>query len=176
VSAAEVIGPDHGFVMAPPTRPKPRLVFCERRHLAEINYTQMSETDTASVLAMIDALPYGKEILHHNARSIEVEGRGIAALGVWPQWPGVGRAWTMLSPEALLYPKTLHGWAKATLAAIMERDRLHRVEAVVRSGHTAGHRWVRRLGFRREGELVAYGMDRSNFHLYARIEQWPEPD
>lgn len=121
---------------------------------------------------MLDGL--GQEavtIVSSSARTLVNESEVLACFGIWPLWPGVGRAWAMLSETILLrYPLTLHREVSQCLGYIEERDDYHRIEAVVRVGHAAGHRWIRRLGFRREGLMQNYGYGGTiGYHLYARI-------
>lgn len=88
-------------------------------------------------------------------------------------WEGVGRAWALLSKESTSrYALSLHRGVRAALSEIIERDRMHRVEAVVRAGFPAGCQWLRRMSFVRECTMGRYGPDQADYHLFARTHSW----
>ena len=122
-------------------------------------------------LAIVQAHEDPVGMLWEASRTILVKAAPIGMFGVWPMWPGVGRAWSMISPEAKSdFPCSLYKGVKRNLEIIIARDQLVRVEAVVKAGHPTAHPWIRRLGFRREGLMRNYGIGGvGDYHLYARI-------
>ncbi len=132
-----------------------------------------TDGEREQVLNMLEGLGEdGDLILEHSARSLcDPSGEVLACFGIWPLWPGVGRAWAMLSESVLRhYPLTLHRHVRQLLPWFEEQDDYHRVEAVIREGHAAGHRWIRHLGFRREAMMQNYGIGGTiGYHLYSRI-------
>lgn len=135
-----------------------------------------TDDERQQILNMLDGLgDFGDRILERCARSLyTADGEILASFGVWPLWPAVGRAWAMLSEEVLRdYPLTLHRSVSQLLPFLEERDEYRRLEATIRQGHSAGHRWIRHLGFRREGLMQNYGIGGTiSYHLYARIRPW----
>ncbi len=126
-------------------------------------------------MKQIEEVDYREMMLEQYARSIWMDGTVIAVVGIWPQHPGVSRAWTQLSRVGLdLYPKALH---QATLECIelgFETFRLWRIEAHCRFGHEEGRRWLRHLGFMPEALMKNYGFGgHPDYWLYARTRQWP---
>lgn len=117
-----------------------------------------------------------KQLLYLTARTFfDERSNVIGMMGVWPLWPGVGRAWSMLTPALLRRPKSLHRYALSQLLWAEENLGLRRVESVVEDGNPAAHRWIKRLGFRHEAEMPHYGLNGvGTFHLYARIDGWQD--
>lgn len=93
----------------------------------------------------------------------------IACAGLVEIWPGRAYAWSILSEGCGAYFRRLHGMVRT----VLERTPYRRIEATVDAGFTAGHRWMRLLGFEAEGTLRAYNPDGTDAVMYARV-QWPE--
>lgn len=151
------------------------LVPAEPRHIEMVALDAHEEIERKQTIDMALSVPHIRDLLAHYARSLLREDRVLATFGVWPVWPGVGRAWSMISPEARArHPKSLYKAVRVHLDAIELRDNLHRIEATVRYGHPSAHGWIRHLGFSRyEGLMVNYGFGGvGDFHLYARIRPW----
>lgn len=105
------------------------------------------------------------------ARSLWYDNRLIAAGGVVPIWPGVGIAWAMIArdipQQCIKYTFSLY---REWLKRLMERYNLHRVQADVKTDDfEKGHRFVKHLGFKHEGKMIAYGPDREDHERYAFV-------
>jgi hypothetical protein len=147
----------------------------QAQHLLELK----EPTDYEESLRTYDyvtSMEDADDLLGGFARTLIHDDRVLAVFGVWPMWHGVGRAWTILSKEVLGSfggYRVLHKSVRESLDVIQERERLGRVEAVVRYGHVEGHAWMRHLGFERECLMRNYGFGgNSHFHLYARVRDF----
>jgi len=90
----------------------------------------------------------------------------VAAGGVFPQWPGHGIAWLLLSPEAAPEMLRLTRFTKGLFAV----QPFRRISITVACDFTAGHRWAKLLGFRLECErMVGYDPAGRDSALYALI-------
>ncbi len=141
------------------------VVACELEHIHDVPVEEM--------LHLLATTPM-QGVLANYARTLIHEDKPLACFGVWPMWPGVGRAWSLISPEARKrYPKSLYKAVKQCLVTIEDRDEMRRIEATVRFGHPSAHSWIRHLGFQREGLMRNYGQfGIGDSHLYARIRPW----
>ena len=126
-------------------------------------------------MKQVEEVEYRQEMLEQYVRSIWIDGTVIAVVGVWPQHPGVARAWTQLSRVGLdLYPKALHEATLECIELAFETYHLWRLEAHCRFGHDEGRRWLRHLGFVPEALMKNYGFGGSpDYWLYARTREWP---
>ena len=98
-----------------------------------------------------------------------IDGRIVGCAGVRPMWAGVGEAWAVFSVEALDRPVSLFRAAARGLAALEDAQGLRRIQASCHAGHDAGARFLRALGFEREGLLRRYGLHgEGHYWLYAR--------
>jgi len=147
-----------------------RVVPCEPAHLYALASDSAPE-EREITLEHIENTPGIDGLLAEHARSlIHDDGRVLACFGVWPHWPGVGRAWSDLTAESLReHPKALHRAVMEELAGEIERNEFRRVEAIVAADHEAGQRWMDHLGFQLEGVMSNYGVGGvGEFYLYAR--------
>lgn len=84
----------------------------------------------------------------------------IACAGVRVMWPGVGGAWVAVGEDATPYTLWLTKIVKRVLADIIRTQKLHRVEAQVLADNERNLRWMKALGFQREGGVArAYTSD-----------------
>lgn len=90
--------------------------------------------------------------------------RIICMAGIYEVWEGRAIAWGLLCPSIGASMTTLHRITKRGLDVSLHR----RVEADVLDDHVEGHRWMRLLGFTKEGVRRAYWQGR-DYALYARV-------
>lgn len=98
----------------------------------------------------------------------EENGHVIACAGVIPQWPGRAIAWALMSPMAGKCFRRIHRSVSAFLDYNI-RERFHRIEATVDVDFDRAHKWMRMLGFEREGVMKKYRPDGMDQVLYARV-------
>jgi ribosomal protein S18 acetylase RimI-like enzyme len=95
---------------------------------------------------------------------------GIVCIGgVAPTGLGVGSAWSVTSELVTKYPKAYYKGTRDFLNAIISDWKLHRVQATAIVDNAAAIRWLRHLGFEREGLMKKYGADKRDHYLYARV-------
>jgi len=123
----------------------------------------------AKLLVLFDPRP----LIQRGPAFTLISDRGIVGIaGVYLMWKGVGEAWAITTKLIEKYPKAAHRATKDVLETLQRNKRLHRVQCAVLEDHPTSHEWVKRLGFKREGKMVAYGPSRENFIRYARVRRW----
>lgn len=106
------------------------------------------------------------------AFTAELDGQPVAAAGIVILWPGLGLAWMVINETALLPPVWLTRTVKRFLADLVQRHKLHRLEAVAVQDSLRNQRWLEAMGFTREQHGVArrYLADARAVIRYERIE------
>jgi hypothetical protein len=138
------------------------IVAFQMKHLRGI---EIREWDR-KLVSMIDPIPM---IQAGPAFSLIIKEKVVIIGGVAILWPGVGEAWVISSPLVTTYPLALTRSVKRYLGLIEKAKHLHRVQAVVLVDHPTGHRWIRGLGFKCEGMMIAYGPNKEDFMRYAKV-------
>ncbi len=153
-----------------------KIEVCTPQHMQEVKVDSHEEMERDQTVDVILESAFPEAILERYARSMIHDHRVLACFGIWPMWPGVAKAWSMISQEARMrWAKSLYKSVKELLDAAEERDSLTRIEATVRYGHPSAHSWIRHLGFEREGLMKNYGMGGvGDHHLYARTRPCPQ--
>ena len=93
------------------------------------------------------------------------EDQPIACAGVLEIWPDRGLAWALVGEDAGREFIALH----RAVSNYLKQAPWKRVEAYVDAKFINGHRWVRILGFDREGYLSAFMQDGTDMVLYSRV-------
>ncbi len=104
------------------------------------------------------------------AYSFYHHGNLIFCGGIFLHYAGFGEAWLLCSPEAETLPKGMFKLTRDGLEKIIKDYKLFRVQATVRCDWKQAQKFIRKLGFTPEGVLRKYGIDQSNYMMYARIE------
>jgi hypothetical protein len=91
------------------------------------------------------------------SRFLYEDGVPIAAVGVMPKWEAVGYGWAVLSDVAV--DRHALSLTRMARAAIVEAEEVGfmRIEAAVLLSFRVGLKWIRALGFEREGRAHSYG-------------------
>lgn len=98
------------------------------------------------------------------------QGRPVGAAGVMPIWAGVGEAVGFLTKEFREHhPKTLHKSVSWGLAEIQRNFKYHRIQLSVTLGYHVGYRWAERLGFKWEGVMPLYTIDKRTFVRFGKV-------
>lgn len=103
--------------------------------------------------------------LYGPAHSAIVDGTVVACAGLTHFTPGRAQGWALIGSGA---QKHLLGITKA-VKAFFDGVNVRRIETPVRTDFVEGHRWVRILGFTREGTMRNFGEDGQDYDLYARV-------
>lgn len=142
-----------------------RIVAFKPEHLADLRL-QDAQREFQSRLGDAD---YGAALAQvGNAFTGMVDGRVVGCAGAYEIWPGRAVVWALLSDECGPHFKAIHRAVQGFFLATSWR----RVEAVVRAGFPAGHRWIRLLGFRCETPdgMPGYSPDGETYYLYSRLQ------
>lgn len=96
--------------------------------------------------------------------SVRIDGQLVALGGYTELWHGRAALWGFLGAHCRPAMVAMTRRVRAEIEALD----YERVEAYVALSHVEGHRWIRMLGFQREGTMRRFsrGMD---YTLYARV-------
>lgn len=100
------------------------------------------------------------------AFTILYEGQIVACVGIIKEREGVGLAWALYPPDIGKYPIDPR-IAKNKLKELMEKHNFWRVEATARADFPAGARYLRYMGFEREGLMKKAEPDKTDSILFA---------
>ena len=92
----------------------------------------------------------------------------LAIVGAHIQWEGVAHGWAVISDSIKSCPIEFHKAMKKLIDTSFRAITLHRLEATVRADFDMGQKWLKSLGFEYEATLKYYGIDRTDYKLFAR--------
>lgn len=99
------------------------------------------------------------------------DGLLIAVTGYQLQWRGVAYAFALINrPLAAGSGKELAAAVRQRIAELMEKDKLHRVQASVDANDRAAAVFLRATGYRLESRMIAAAPDGSDLFLYTIIK------
>jgi len=110
-----------------------------------------------------------QELPNSYALSLYLDGKVEACLGMMVLWEGNADVWTFASKKCKDHPIAFHKAVARILDAYQNGLGAKRVSAGTPSSFTEGCRWLESLGFNREGKMLKYGPDGSDWWLYARV-------
>lgn len=114
--------------------------------------------------------PEMAEWMRRWSRTLLIEDRPIAVVGIEPLWQGVGKAWTYLTLESLAHKIGITRSMLRLLEFIERDEEMHRIEATVEKSNTTAVRWIQYLGFDYEGDMSNYGLGGvGTFSRFARL-------
>ncbi len=94
----------------------------------------------------------------------------VVAVWVFVQkWPGVAQCFAWTSTLVDVMPKEFWKACKRGLESAQEAIECHRMEADVRLDHPHGVRWLQKLGFKIEGCMRQYGVDKMDSYLLGKV-------
>lgn len=82
----------------------------------------------------------------------------------------VVQLWAVISDEVKRYPIAFHKLVLLLLPEYLNNSTEHRFQMTIREDFKAAAKWAESLGFECEGNLKMYGVDGSNYLLYARVK------
>lgn len=103
------------------------------------------------------------------ARTLVLDRKAHAILGVSLMWPGVAHGWALISDESKRYPILFAKTFKRLIENTAQVMGLKRISLSVKDGYNQGHRFAEFLGFEKEGLMRNYNHDGSSSWLYARV-------
>ena len=98
------------------------------------------------------------------------KGKPVLCFGVVSQWEGVSELW--LIPDQTLIRKhriQFHKGALAFMELVAKELSLHRLQVTVSSRNVLAVKWIKSLYFKEEGILKNYGIDKSDYIMFARL-------
>jgi len=91
----------------------------------------------------------------------------VYAGGVFPLWPGVGSAWFLIDREFSKHVKREVWSFVRHIKEFLNALSLHRIQADISCTQPAALRLVKLLGFKFEGNMIAYGADQTDYARWA---------
>lgn len=94
----------------------------------------------------------------------------IGSCGLMIMHRGVAQAWLVGSDHIARHPVCFHVLLKRGLAASQDDLGLHRIQcAVYEDVPRTWHKWIEALGFLFEAPMAAFGPNKQDAYLYARV-------
>lgn len=103
------------------------------------------------------------------ATTVWVNGEVLACVAVVRLYHGVGEVWTLASKRVNKHPL---GYIKALRRGItihMQVMNLWRLHGTIRADFEGAEKWVKTLGFEKEGLLKKYGPSGEDHIMFARV-------
>ena len=94
------------------------------------------------------------------------QGAIVGCAGIVKLWPGVGEAWTVLSPAVKQRPFFLHRKVLTMLRGLIKLKEYHRVHASVNLADPIAIEWVTRLGFKQEAVLRKFSTAQEDYGVF----------
>lgn len=92
----------------------------------------------------------------------------VACFGVIKSaWGGVAEIWMDRTDWAERNPKRFHRAAIMVIREVCQQLKLRRLQASVPASYLTGCDWLKRIGFKSEGEMLRFGPDGSTYIRYA---------
>ena len=146
--------------------PSSRLVRFEGWHLNWLDFNNINGLGLAGIISKSDA----KLIEDHCTSWTGIQdGKIVGCGGFTPLWEGVAEIWMYLQPDAFKRKKVALKLMKHILNDIIKQKRYHRIQAIVLKDYKAGIRFAEFFGFKNEGLMKSYSVDKEDFYRYARI-------
>lgn len=98
-----------------------------------------------------------------------LDGEIIGCGGVRPFWEGVGEAWAFFPADKVGFKREIFYAAKKVLDTVVNEQKMHRVQAVVRCDFIAALGFMKHLGFVVEAKMIGFNDDKTDAYLYRRV-------
>jgi hypothetical protein len=86
-----------------------------------------------------------------------IDGEILACGGAFQLWPGVAEIWAVTTARVTRWPLAFHRAIRRRLRELEENLGLWRLQVAIPAEHRVSVNWIRRLGFKDEGEKPHYG-------------------
>jgi hypothetical protein len=96
------------------------------------------------------------------------KGIPIAVFGWMHPDPGMMHVWSLITDDIRFVAFQFHKEVLRLIAHAFERFKLRRMQMSVRAGYHEGWSWACSLGFVCEGTMQRYGIDGTDYWLFAR--------
>jgi|TARA_R100001530_G_scaffold68371_1_gene48632 RimJ/RimL family protein N-acetyltransferase len=133
---------------------------------------RMRRFDIGSIEGMDNWRDVIRKQTENGSSATGIDDNGMVGVigGVCVVRDGVGVAWAITSDLIVKYKIYAHRVIRDVVNDSFERFNLHRVEASIIVDHTVSHRWVERLGFKKEGLMRKFDHKQRDYYLYARVK------
>lgn len=103
------------------------------------------------------------------AYTLLVNDNPVLCGGIFVMCDGVGEVWTVTSKAVEKYPLSFHKTVVYTIEKFREFYKLHRIQATCLKEHNVSRKWLEHLGFKCEGLLEKYDMEKRDYYMFARV-------
>ena len=143
-----------------------KLVKFEAWHLKWLDFGNINGLGLAGVVSESDA-----KLIENVCTSWTgiQDGKIVGCGGFTPLWTGVTEIWMYLEPEAFKRKRLALRLMRHILNDIIERKQYHRIQAVVLKDYKEGIRFAEFFGFKNEGLMESYSVNKEDVYRYARI-------
>ena len=143
-----------------------KLVKFEAWHLKWLDFGNINGLGLAGVVSESDA-----KLIENVCTSWTgiQDGKIVGCGGFTPLWDGVAEIWMYLQPDAFKRKRLALKLMKHILNDIIEREKYHRIQAVVLKDYKEGIRFAEFFKFKNEGLMESYSVDKEDVYRYARI-------
>lgn len=93
----------------------------------------------------------------------------ICSGGIFPLWNGVAEGWIMSSKRIFDYKIKSASLIKKRLDLLCENNKIVRLQTSVKASFETGVRFAEWLGLKKEGLMVHYGPDGTDYYRMAKI-------
>jgi len=143
-----------------------RVVKFEAWHLDWLDKNNINGIGLSSYISK----EHAKQLENHSISWTGLQGGKIVGSGGFtPLWDGVAEIWLLLNPDAFKRKKVALRLMKHILNDIIQREKYHRIQAVVLKGYEKGMKFAEFFGFENEGLMKKYTTNKEDFYRYARI-------
>lgn len=94
----------------------------------------------------------------------------IAIIGGVFRYPQVMEVFALLGEEITRHPIGFHKQVRRIINTYFSECELNRMQMEVRADHKRAVEWAVSLGFKPEGVMKKYGLDGSDYYLFARCK------
>jgi len=98
-----------------------------------------------------------------------VNNNPICSGGIYPLWDGVAEGWVMSSKRIFDYKIKAASLIKRRLNLLCNNNKIKRLQTSVKANFETGIRFAEWLGLKKEGLMVQYGPDGSDYYRMAKI-------
>ena len=92
--------------------------------------------------------------------------------GVFPIWNGVGEGWLVASKRIFRNKLSAVKAVTKRMDQICYNNKIWRLQTAVRADYPEGLRFAKFLGYKSEGLMEKYGLDKSDYYRMAKIYEF----
>lgn len=144
-----------------------RIEPCELNHFYDLKARAYDE----QMLSLIDSKEFLQQYVSKSYAFTGFYRNDIIGIaGILPMWPGVAEAWMFLGNDLYKHRRFVYKQVKEHLNEVFNLLKIKRLQLVCQANFNKAHCFAEHLGFVKEAFMKNYGLDGSDFLLYARIK------